>query len=181
MEYWHSVVHVYDYRLHAPSPLLPDSEQVTSVNRESRMRVPQRPLKEKELLWPWIHQDLEGYSAPHSHCPDPKTSYWIPPANYPAAEPDCIPAQAGGAAGVLWMQAPAHPTHCPLGMEYLMQVDQTVIHQEVNLIEVLTDFQGKNKYEIKNSLEQKIFLAVEDTACYTWNFWDALRSFEYSW
>lgn len=65
------------------------------------------------------------------------------------------------------MQAPAHPTHCPLGMEYLMQVDQTVIHQEVNLIEVLTDFQGKNKYEIKNSLEQKIFLAVEDTACYT--------------
>ena len=33
-----------------------------------------------------------------------------------------------------WMAAPAVP-HCPPGLEYLTQIDQLLIHQQVELLE----------------------------------------------
>uniref|UniRef100_A0A5F9D2I3 Phospholipid scramblase n=1 Tax=Oryctolagus cuniculus TaxID=9986 RepID=A0A5F9D2I3_RABIT len=64
-----------------------------------------------------------------------------------------------------------------LFLTWTNQIDQVLIHQEVKLLKVLLDFQSKNKYEIKNSFGQKIFLAVEDTDCCTRNCWEALRPF----
>ncbi|XP_040830842.1 phospholipid scramblase 1-like [Ochotona curzoniae] len=75
------------------------------------------------------------------------------------------------------MQAPARPLNCPPGLEYLMQIDQVLVHQEVSVVEALTDFQSKNRYEIKNRLGQRLFLAVEDSECCSRNCWDALRPF----
>ncbi|XP_008587640.1 PREDICTED: phospholipid scramblase 2-like, partial [Galeopterus variegatus] len=49
------------------------------------------------------------------------------------------------------------------------QKDLLLVHQNVELLEVLFDFDSNNKYEIKNSLGQRIFFAAEDTDCCTRN------------
>ncbi|KAM6223869.1 phospholipid scramblase 1-like [Rhynchocyon petersi] len=63
------------------------------------------------------------------------------------------------------MPAPPPPLNCPPGLEYLTQIDQLLIHQQVELLEILTGFETCNKYEIKNSLGQRIYFAVEDSDC----------------
>ena len=42
-----------------------------------------------------------------------------------AAKPPDIP----------WMPAPQAPTGCPPGLEYLSQIDQLLVHQQVELLE----------------------------------------------
>uniref|UniRef100_A0A5F9CB24 Phospholipid scramblase n=1 Tax=Oryctolagus cuniculus TaxID=9986 RepID=A0A5F9CB24_RABIT len=125
-----------------------------------------------------------GSLEPQVGYPGSHAGYPVPPADYPVADQSSIPVsdqpehtQPGGSAGVPWMPAPPRPLNCPPGLEYLTQIDQVLIHQEVKLLKVLLDFQSKNKYEIKNSFGQKIFLAVEDTDCCTRNCWEALRPF----
>lgn len=34
-----------------------------------------------------------------------------------------------------WMQAPPAPTNCPPGLEYLTQIDQLLVKQQVELLE----------------------------------------------
>nr|XP_033780399.1 phospholipid scramblase 2-like [Geotrypetes seraphini]XP_033780401.1 phospholipid scramblase 2-like [Geotrypetes seraphini] len=65
----------------------------------------------------------------------------------------------------------------PPGLEYLTQIDQILIHQIVEMVEVLTGFETNNKYEIRNSMGQQIFFAQEDTDCCTRNCWGSLRPF----
>uniref|UniRef100_A0A8C4SVX0 Phospholipid scramblase n=1 Tax=Erpetoichthys calabaricus TaxID=27687 RepID=A0A8C4SVX0_ERPCA len=60
------------------------------------------------------------------------------------------------------MPAPSRPIGCPPGLEYLTQIDQVLIHQQIELAEVIFGLQFNNKYEIKNSLGQKIFFAAEE-------------------
>ncbi len=59
------------------------------------------------------------------------------------------------------MPAPTMPVNCPPGLEYLMAIDQVLIHQKVELLEAFTGFETNNKYTVKNSMGQKIFYAVE--------------------
>ena len=59
-----------------------------------------------------------------------------------------------------WMIAPMIPG-CPPGLEYLTQIDQLLIHQKVELFEVLCGCETKNKYNIKNGYGQKIYSAKE--------------------
>jgi hypothetical protein len=37
--------------------------------------------------------------------------------------------------GQMWMAAPQAPANCPPGLEYLTQIDQLLIHQQVELLE----------------------------------------------
>ncbi|XP_052572783.1 phospholipid scramblase 2 [Peromyscus californicus insignis] len=76
-----------------------------------------------------------------------------------------------------WMPAPPPLHNCPAGLEYLSQIDQILIHQQTELLEVLTGFETNNKFEIKNSLGQMVYLAVEDTDCCTRNCCEASRPF----
>uniref|UniRef100_A0A3Q0SCZ2 Phospholipid scramblase n=1 Tax=Amphilophus citrinellus TaxID=61819 RepID=A0A3Q0SCZ2_AMPCI len=65
----------------------------------------------------------------------------------------------------------------PPGLEYLTQIDQILIHQKVELLEII-GFETNNEYEIKNSMGQKIFKAKEKNDCCTRNCCGSLRSFD---
>ncbi|XP_072036845.1 phospholipid scramblase 1-like [Amphiura filiformis] len=51
----------------------------------------------------------------------------------------------------------------PPGLQYLAQVDQLLVHQQVELFEALTNWQTNNRYQIKNSLGQQIYYAHEES------------------
>ena len=44
--------------------------------------------------------------------------------------------------------AAPRPAECPPGLEYLLQVDQLLVKQQIELIEVISDFEAENKYKI---------------------------------
>ncbi|XP_015342456.1 phospholipid scramblase 1 isoform X1 [Marmota marmota marmota] len=109
----------------------------------------------------------------------PQAGYPIPPPNYTGAGPVGFPVQnqPGGPVGTPWMPAPPPPLDCPPGLEYLTQIDQILVHQQVELLEVLTGFETNNKYEIKNSLGQRVYFAVEENDCCTRNCFGSARPF----
>jgi hypothetical protein len=50
---------------------------------------------------------------------------------------------------------------CPPGLEYLTQVDQLLVNQQVELLEILTGWETANKYRIRNTLGQQVYFAAE--------------------
>lgn len=68
-----------------------------------------------------------------------------------------------------WMPIPPPPPDCPPGLEYLSQIDQLLVHQQIELLEILTGFETNNKYEIKNSMGQRVYFAAEENDCCTRN------------
>ncbi|NWU97733.1 PLS1 scramblase, partial [Upupa epops] len=79
--------------------------------------------------------------------------------------------------GPMWMPIPATFPNCPPGLEYLTQIDQILIHQQIELLEILTGFETNNKYEIKNTLGQRVYAAAEDNDCCTRNCLGPSRPF----
>ncbi|XP_061862017.1 phospholipid scramblase 1 [Colius striatus] len=79
--------------------------------------------------------------------------------------------------GTIWMAVPPPLPNCPPGLEYLTQIDQILIHQQIELLEILTGFETNNKYEIKNALGQRVYFAAEDTDCCTRNCCGPSRPF----
>ncbi|XP_059360705.1 phospholipid scramblase 1-like [Carassius carassius] len=65
----------------------------------------------------------------------------------------------------------------PPGLEYLVQIDQILVHQKMGCIEMITGFETNNKFEIKNSIGQKIYLAKEKSNCFVRNFFGPARGF----
>ncbi|NWS86920.1 PLS1 scramblase, partial [Toxostoma redivivum] len=63
----------------------------------------------------------------------------------------------------IWMPIPPSIPNCPPGLEYLTQIDQILIHQQLELLEIVTGFETNNKYELKNALGQRVYFAAEDT------------------
>ncbi|KAA8580716.1 hypothetical protein FQN60_013674 [Etheostoma spectabile] len=68
-------------------------------------------------------------------------------------------------------------TGCPPGLEYLTQVDQLLIKQKVELVEALVGFESNNKYEVRNSMGQNVFYAVEENDCLSRQCCGPMRSF----
>ncbi|KAH9509016.1 Phospholipid scramblase 1 [Bulinus truncatus] len=77
-----------------------------------------------------------------------------------------------------WSPTPQAPTNCPPGLEYLTQVDQLLVKQKIEALEAFTGFETNNKYEIKNSMNQRVYIAVEDTCCCTRNCCGSSRPFD---
>nr|XP_012419745.1 PREDICTED: phospholipid scramblase 1 isoform X2 [Odobenus rosmarus divergens] len=120
----------------------------------------------------------------HTGYPGPHAGYSIPPAGYSGAGPVGFPVQhqpmynqPGGPAGVPCMPEPPPQLDCPPGLEYLSQIDQILVHQQIELLEVLTGFESNNRYEIKNSFGQRIYFAAEDTDFCTRNCCGPSRPF----
>ncbi|XP_078003358.1 phospholipid scramblase 1 isoform X3 [Phascolarctos cinereus] len=85
--------------------------------------------------------------------------------------------QPGTTQLVQWAPAPPPPLNCPPGLEYLTQIDQLLIHQQVELLEALTGFETNNRYAISNSFGQRVYFAVEENDCCTRNCCGNLRPF----
>ncbi|GAB0100823.1 Phospholipid scramblase [Sergentomyia squamirostris] len=70
---------------------------------------------------------------------------------------------------------PLRAPNCPPGLEYLTQIDQLLVHQKIELLEVLTACETNNKYWIKNSMGQKVFWAIEENDCCTRSCFGRMR------
>ncbi|XP_074047224.1 phospholipid scramblase 4-like [Macrotis lagotis] len=64
---------------------------------------------------------------------------------------------------ISWMPAPLPLPGCPPGLEYLQQIKKIQVHQQIELLEILTGFETNNRYEIKNDSGQMIYFVTEDT------------------
>ncbi|XP_031567694.1 phospholipid scramblase 2-like [Actinia tenebrosa] len=116
----------------------------------------------------------QGYGGQQPGYPPPAGQYPPTQPGYAAAtQPGYAPvAQQPGyttapQGQITWMPAPQVPANCPPGLEYLTQIDQLLIHQQVELLEAFTGFETNNKYEVKNNMGQQIYFAAEDTDCCT--------------
>jgi len=57
------------------------------------------------------------------------------------------------------------PPGCPPGLQYLTMVDQLIVKQQMEVLELVTGFETKNKYKVMNSMGQQVYFAKEDTGC----------------
>jgi len=65
--------------------------------------------------------------------------------------------------GYQMMPHPGAVQGVPVGLEYLTQVDQLICKQIVELFEVMTGWECKNKYRIMNSVNQQVYYAFEES------------------
>ncbi|KAF6026811.1 hypothetical protein EB796_014875 [Bugula neritina] len=79
-----------------------------------------------------------------------------------------------------WVEQAQAIPDCPPGLEYLAYVDCLFIKQQVSVLEAFTGFEAANKYEVVNSLGQRVYLAVEKTDCCTRQCCGNNRPFEVS-
>ncbi|XP_038076562.1 phospholipid scramblase 2-like isoform X2 [Patiria miniata] len=130
--------------------------------------------------WPGAYgQPQQGYppAGAGAGYPPPTAGGGYPPAaGYPAGQVQQQmpmvqmqpaygqqPGQPGQPAPAQWMPAPQPVSNCPPGLEYLSQIDQLLVHQQVELFEVLTNWETANRYQVKNSLGQQVYFAHEES------------------
>lgn len=134
------------------------------------------------------------YPGGNANAPPPPMGFVQPPANagpppvYPALnqEPFQQPPPMGYGPPQpqqpmpMVQQPPPMTANSPASaaLNYLMQIDQLLVHQKVELLEAFIDFETANKYTVKNSMGQKIFYAVEDNDCCTRNCCGPRRPFD---
>ncbi|XP_035871733.1 phospholipid scramblase family member 5 [Phyllostomus discolor] len=76
----------------------------------------------------------------------------------------------------VWQPGHPLPGSLPPGLEYLSQLELIIIHQQVELLGMILGTETSNKYEIKNSLGQRIYFAVEESICFNRTVCSTLRS-----
>ncbi|KAI1235848.1 hypothetical protein IHE44_0001939 [Lamprotornis superbus] len=57
------------------------------------------------------------------------------------------------------------------------QLDQIIIHQQVELLEAILGTETSSKYEIKNHLGQRVYFAVEENGCFDRQLCSPMRAF----
>ncbi|GCB72857.1 hypothetical protein scyTo_0002225 [Scyliorhinus torazame] len=113
-----------------------------------------------------------GAYPPGAYPPGTQPPIVQPPGAYANQVP---PGQKGA---LQMMPLPSGIPDCPPGLEYLAQIDQLLVHQQVELLEVLTGFETNNKYQIKNSLGQLVYFAAEENDFCNRNCCGNMRSFD---
>ncbi|XP_058124709.1 phospholipid scramblase 2-like [Anopheles ziemanni] len=106
-----------------------------------------------------------GPPAPPGYMAVPQTNGMSPPIMMQPGPGMVMQPVLGQQQVTGWMPIPQGIPNCPPGLEYLTAVDQLLVHQQVELLEAFTGFETANKYEIKNTLGQKVYWALEDTGC----------------
>ncbi|MFT7808200.1 phospholipid scramblase 1-like isoform X2 [Arapaima gigas] len=100
------------------------------------------------------------------------------------AQPICAPAsQPLTMADKMLFNAPLitdvseTPPETPRGLQYLSQIDQLIVNGHMDPLEVLVGFESDKVYQMRNSLGEPVFYALEDTECCTRNTFGSLRPF----
>ena len=119
---------------------------------------------------PGAPQQPQGYPQPMS------PQGYGPPQGFPV--PPGAPQQPQ--AEVVWMPPPQAIANCPPGLEYLTQIDQILVHQQVELWEVVTGYQTANRYVVKNTLGQQVYFAAENSSPFWRQCCSINRPFELS-
>ncbi|XP_012617860.1 phospholipid scramblase 4 isoform X2 [Microcebus murinus] len=78
---------------------------------------------------------------------------------------------------ITWMPGPPPVPNCPPGLEYLAQLDNIHVLQHFEPIEMITNFETNNRYDIKNNSDQMVYIVTEDTDDFTRNSYRTLRPF----
>ncbi|XP_062379982.1 phospholipid scramblase 1-like [Sardina pilchardus] len=73
--------------------------------------------------------------------------------------PDNVPPEMGV------MVNPQRPVDCPPGLEYLTQIDQLLVKQQMELVEAILGWETNNKYLVKNIMGQQVFFVAEENDC----------------
>ena len=80
--------------------------------------------------------------------------------------PTAVPGPtAGPGPTAVWMpmvmQDP--PAGCPEGLEFLLPLDRVFVRQQMEVLEMLTGWEGANRYEVLNAYGQRLFMAMESS------------------
>lgn len=137
------------------------------------------PPEQHELLTKGEPMPGQGYNYPQPMPGQGYNSQPMPVQGY--NNPQLV---AGGHPGfqqpptqIQFMPRPPAIPGVPPGLEYLSQVAQLLIHQQVELLEALTGWESHNKYQIKNTLGQQVYFAAEESGCCTRQFCGSHRGF----
>ncbi|KAI1882791.1 hypothetical protein AGOR_G00238560 [Albula goreensis] len=95
-----------------------------------------------------------------SQQPGMKAAYPPPAASAVPVPPGYVPPQVPA-----MMPTPQRVPGCPPGLEYLTQINQLLVHQQVELAEVVLGWETNNRYIIKNSVGQQVYYAKEENDC----------------
>ena len=79
---------------------------------------------------------------------------------------------------VAWMPQQPMIANCPPGLEYLTQIDQLLVHQQIELFELMTGYETENKYVVRNALGQNVYGAFEQSDCCGRYWCGNIRSFD---
>ncbi|XP_025078675.1 phospholipid scramblase 1-like [Pomacea canaliculata] len=77
-----------------------------------------------------------------------------------------------------WMEAPVVFGDDPQHLGYLTLIDQVLIKQRIEHLEVVIGWETVNKYDILNSVGQRVYYAEEDTNCLIRNCCGPRRPFD---
>ena len=88
---------------------------------------------------------------------------YVVPSTVPVAAPVAVTTNQVAIPGAVpvAVSVPEPVPNCPIGLEYLLHVDQLLVKQGIELGEVITGWETANKYSILNTLGQKVFHAFE--------------------
>lgn len=162
---------------------------------------PEQPTEEAEnqvkatTAVPDAPPDYNSHFVPGPAGPAAPPSAGLPMGYYVPQQPGAIPLYhpTGGThpiqyqpgkypltsqpAPIMWMPGPAPMPNCPPGLEYLAQLDNIHVLQHLEPLELMTRFETNNRYDIKNNVDQMVYIVTEDTDDFTRNAYRNLRPF----
>lgn len=153
----------------------PPGYQQDAYNPQS---IPMQPIQQQPLSYPPAYgmqpAQQVGYAQQQQPYGQQMQPYGQPPGQ-PYGQP---PMGMQQGPPIQWMALPPSIPNCPPGLEYLTTLDQILVKQQLEIMEVLTGYETKNKYRIFNNMGQNVYFAVEDSETCARNCLGNLRLFD---
>ncbi|XP_072474332.1 phospholipid scramblase 4-like isoform X2 [Notamacropus eugenii] len=128
-----------------------------------------------------VSHPIAGYAGPgpvgYPYLNQPGGFPMYPSGGQPIVYPPGINMNINPPPQISWMPGLPPLPNCPPGLEYLSQLDKILVHQQIEILELITQFESNNRYEVKNSLGQMVYMVLEDTDDITRNMYHSSRPF----
>lgn len=79
---------------------------------------------------------------------------------------------------VSWVPLSPPVQGCPPGLENLIPLDYLLVQQQMEVLELVSDYETENKYFVKNRWGQILFFAQEQSSCCARNCFQMCRPFQ---